>query len=133
MGARGFTLVELAVAATAATTLVALAWPSLQDHLVRARRADATLGLEPTAFAQARHQALHGHYASALGPLGSQSRSSEGLYEISLELGPGERYLAIATARADGPQARDAECGALTLSVDQGFSTLGPTRRCWNR
>jgi type IV pilus assembly protein PilE len=129
----GFTLVEMAVVVGAAATLFALGWPSLQDHLARARRADATLALERIQFAQERHHAVHGLYADGLQALGSQALSSEGLYLVSLETGPGDRYVAVARARTDGPQARDAECAAISLSVQQGFATLGPTRRCWNR
>lgn len=130
---RGFTLIELAVVTAAAATLFAIGWPSLQDHLTRARRADATLALGRIEFAQARHHALHGLYASSLQPLGSQALSLEGLYEVSMTVGPGDRYTAVARARADAAQARDAACPAITLSVEMGFATLGPTRQCWNR
>jgi type IV pilus assembly protein PilE len=129
----GFTLVEMAVAVGAAATLMALAWPSFKDHLAHARRADATMALERIQFAQERHHALHGLYADGLQALGSPTLSSEGLYQLSVEVGPGDRYLAVARARADGPQAKDTDCADITLSVQQGFATLGPTRRCWNR
>jgi prepilin-type N-terminal cleavage/methylation domain-containing protein len=130
---RGFTLIELAVVATAAATLLAIGWPSLQDHLARARRADATFALERIQFAQERHHALHGLYATSLQPLGSQALSLEGLYEVSMTVGPGDRYTAVARARAGAAQARDADCPAITLSVEMGFATLGPSRQCWNR
>jgi len=130
---RGFTLVELAVAAAAAATLAAIALPSLQDRLVRARRADASAALQRVQLAQERHHALHGLYAADLAALGQSGASPEGLYRVTLQPGPGEGYLATAQARADGAQAGDRDCAAITLRVVQGFAQLGPSARCWNR
>ena len=133
--ARGFTLIELMLAATLAALLATLAWPSLHGRLVKARRADAAAALQQLQLAQERHHALHGLYAAELGRLGSAGAglSPEGLYRIELQPGPGDAYTAVAHARSDGPQAGDADCPALTLRVDQGFASLGPSRRCWNR
>lgn len=133
--ARGFTLIELMVAASAAAVLTLLAWPSMQGQLVKARRADATAALQQLQMAQERHHALHGLYAADLGRLGSASAglSPQGLYRIELQPGPGDAYTAVARARSDGAQAGDGDCPALTLHVDQGLASLGPRRRCWNR
>jgi type IV pilus assembly protein PilE len=133
MQPRGFTLIEMAIALGAAAMLVGFALPTLQGRLAAARRADATLALERIQIAQERHRAQHGLYAGDLAALGSGSSSSEGLYRVSLELGPGEAYTAVAQARIDGAQANDTACGEITLRVEQGFATLGPTPRCWNR
>ena len=133
--ARGFTLIELMVATTAAAVLTLLAWPSMQGQLVKARRADATAALQQVQLAQERHHALHGLYAAELGRLGSASAglSPEGFYRIELQPGPGDAYTVVARARSEGKQAGDGDCPALTLRVDQGFASLGPSRRCWNR
>lgn len=133
MARSGFTLIEMAVAAGAAATLLVIALPSFQDRLTQARRSDATHALERIQFAQERHHALHGLYAADLRSLGSSSLSPEGLYEVALQVGPGERYTAVATARTGGTQAQDGECPAISLSVVQGFATLGPSTHCWNR
>lgn len=133
MGRRGFTLVELVVALAAVAMLAALALPSFAGRLTAARRADATAALERIQAAQERHRAMHGLYAAGLGALGQAAMSVEGLYALSLEPGPGEGYTAVARARADGPQHDDAACAEITLRVEQGFATHGPTLRCWNR
>lgn len=130
---RGFTLIEMAVAAGVAALLVGLTWPVLDGRLTAARRGDATLALERIQIAQERHRALHGLYASELSPLGSGSRSSEGYYDVELQTGPDASYTAVARARADGAQADDAACSEISVRVDQGFATLGPNVRCWNR
>lgn len=133
MRPRGFTLVELAITLGAVAMVVGFALPSFQGRLAAARRADATLALERIQIAQEQHRALHGLYAGDLAALGSGPSSSEGLYRVSLERGHGDTYVAVARARSDGPQANDTACEEITLHVEQGFATLGPTPRCWNR
>lgn len=130
---RGFTLVELAIALGALAMLLAFALPTYEGRLATARRADATLALERIQIAQERHRALHGLYALDLTALGLAADSPEGLYRLALETGPGEGYTAVAQARAGGAQAHDTACGAISLRVEQGFATYGPSLRCWNR
>lgn len=133
MRQRGFTLIELAITLGAVALVAGIALPSFQGRLAAARRADATLALERIQIAQEQHRALHGLYASDLAALGSGTSSGEGLYQVSLERGHGDAYVAVARARSDGPQAADTTCGEITIRVEQGFATLGPTPRCWNR
>lgn len=130
---RGFTLIEMAIAAGVTALLVGLTWPALDGRLTAARRGDATLALERIQIAQERHRALHGLYASELQPLGSGSRSAEGYYDVELQPGPDLSYTAVARARTDGAQADDTACSEISVRVDQGFATLGPSARCWNR
>lgn len=131
----GFTLVEVVVVLAVAGLLAAIAWPSLQSQLTRARRADATAALQRLEVAQARHHAQHGLYTADPRALGAAAaaRSPEGLYTIALAVGPGETYTAVARAAAEGPQARDADCAEITLRVEQGFAQRGPTPACWTR
>jgi type II secretory pathway pseudopilin PulG len=133
MRGRGFTLIELVVALGCAALLVAMALPALQDRLAVARRGDATQALQRLQVAQERHRAAHGLYASELGRLGGGTLSGEGLYRVELQTGPGDTYVAVARARPDGAQAHDTACAEITLRVELGFATLGPSLRCWNR
>lgn len=131
--AAGFTLIEIAVVVALAGIVVALAWPSQLQSLQRARRADAVAALMRVQFAQERYRALHGGYAPTLAALAGAvaPRSPEGHYDIVVESAAGQRVTVAAAAR--GIQARDAECGRLTLSLDQGLADFGPSQRCWNR
>jgi type IV pilus assembly protein PilE len=133
MQGRGFTLIEMVVALAAVATLAAMAWPTLQGRLAVARRSDATQALQRIQAAQESYRNAHGLYASTLAPLGSGELSGEGLYRVELTTGPGETYTAVAHARGDGPQAQDTACAQISLHVEQGFATLGPSTRCWNR
>lgn len=130
---RGFTLIELVIAMGALALLLTFALPAYEGRLAAARRGDATLALERIQIAQERHHALHGLYAGELSALAIASASPEGLYRVSLQPGPGEGYTAVAEARADGAQAQDLACSAISLQVEQGFATYGPSLRCWNR
>ncbi len=133
MRPRGFTLVEMAIALGVLAMLLAFALPTFEGRLAAARRGDATLALERIQIAQERHRALHGLYAADLAALGAHASSPEGLYRLSLENGPGEGYTAVAQARLDGAQAHDTACDAISMRVEQGFATYGPSLRCWNR
>ncbi len=133
MRPRGFTLVELAIVLAIAGLLAAVALPAMEQRLTSARRGDATLALERLQWAQERHRALHGLYGADPTALGVSTRSPEGLYEIRLDAGPGDAYVAVARAVPGSPQAGDTECTEITLQVVQGFATPGPHRRCWNR
>jgi len=82
--------------------------------------------------AQEQHRSAHGLYAGELTALlGTAPTSMQGLYALSLQLTGPEAYQASASAR--GEQLRDARCPVLTLSVQQGFPTEGPSPECWSR
>lgn len=118
-----------------ALLMAALAWPSLQGSLQRARRADAIAALTRVQLAQEAYRAHHGLYAGTLGVLrgAASPRSPEGLYDIAVQQAAGETLVVAASARADGPQAGDTACNRLTLSLNQGLADFGPSARCWNR
>ncbi len=131
----GFTLVELTVVMAVAGLLAAIAWPSLQGHLTRARRADATAALQRLEIAQARHHAQFGRYTADARALGAAAgpRSPDGHYTIALAVGPGETYTAVASAAPGGPQAHDDDCPEIMLRVELGFAQRGPRPDCWTR
>jgi type IV pilus assembly protein PilE len=131
----GFTLVEICIVLAVAGVLAAIAWPSLQAQLQRARRGDAVAALMRLQLAQESHRAQHGLYATQLGLLvgANSAHSPEGLYDIAL-LGDGGAYFeARATARAGGAAAGDTPCTVLQLRVRDGLAEFGPSPRCWNR
>jgi type IV pilus assembly protein PilE len=131
----GFTLVEVAVVLAVLAVLVTVTVPSAMGSLNKARRSDAVAALTRVQVAQERFRALHGSYTSQRQSLigAAAARSENGHYEIQLLSAQPDRYEASASARADGPQARDSECQQLTLRVQDGIAEFGPSARCWNR
>jgi type IV pilus assembly protein PilE len=129
---RGFTLVELMIAATAAALLAGLTWPSLRDVLLRSRRADATAALARVQLAQERFRSAQGRYAERLDQLtASASRSADGHYALGLRSDGPDHYLASATAT--GWQSADTGCEQLTLRVEGAITEQLPSARCWLR
>jgi type IV pilus assembly protein PilE len=130
--ARGFTLVEMLVVGLVLVALAAVALPAFKQHTLRAGRLDAVGALMKVQAAQEQHRSLHGLYADELSALkGTAAFSAQGLYAVTLARTAPEAYQATATAR--GRQADDKTCKALTLTVQQGFPTEGPTPECWQR
>ncbi len=130
--ARGFTLVECAIACAVVGVLAAVALPSYQSQLRRAARADAVQALARLQAAQEAYRGHHGLYSAELSALRGVAPVTEGgHYALALEVTGPETYRAV--ARAQGDQARDTACAALTLDVRSGFATVGPSASCWNR
>jgi type IV pilus assembly protein PilE len=129
---RGFTLVECATVCAMAGVLVAIALPAYQGEARRAARLDAVQALTRVQLAQESHRAAHGLYASQLTALrGVAPTSDQGRYTLTLENTGPETYRA--TAQSRGVQVQDTACPALTLEVNSGFATFGPSAACWNR
>ena len=114
---RGLTLVEMLITLAVIGILGTLAYPSYQDHVMRARRSEAFSALSAVAQAQDRWRAKHTQYASSLTDLGVQSTSSPGrYYQIELQSDASTRhthYMAI--ARAVGAQSADSRCAVLRM------------------
>lgn len=133
--ARGFTLVEITVVLALAALLATLAWPTLREPLLRARRADAVAALTRIQLAQESYRAQHGLYATGLDALRgvSAARSPGGLYDLELHAGGAEQYAVRALPRAGSAVDGDAGCPVISLVVDAGRAQHAPDARCWNR
>lgn len=144
--ASGVTLIELMVATAIVALLAAMAWPGYAAITQRAHRTDARLALLRIQHLQERHYTAHLRYAARLGEnpdaqtLAAATRSDSGHYELGVEASEdGQRYLALARAAAQGPQARDQECQQFSVdqagrrrSADSGGTwQAADATRCW--
>ena len=120
----GFTLVEMMVAVALACLLAAMAWPAYEQSALKARRADAVASLTRVQIAQEQFRANNGSYSQRLSALrgAGESRSPGGAYDIALHDAGLQSYSASATARSDGPQARDGECPRLVVTLHGGLA-----------
>jgi type IV pilus assembly protein PilE len=130
---RGFTLVDLLTTGAVVGVLAAVALPSYQAQVLRARRADAVAALTLLQAAQERRRAQFGLYSDDFAALKVASASTEALYTLSVQLTGPDSYRATATPLAGTPQAGDRDCPQLALQVQSGFAQIGPSARCWNR
>lgn len=133
MRRRGFTLVELLVASVVGVLLATLAWPAYRSQLQRAGRAEAIDALQRLHVAQERYRETFGRYATERATVGFGAATAGGRYRLEFKPTGVESYQALAVAREGGPQEGDGACQALSLEVREGFATLGPDGRCWNR
>jgi type IV pilus assembly protein PilE len=139
---RGFTLVESMVAVGIAAVLSSIAYPSLEGHVLRARRTDALAALMNAQLAQERYRSNHNSYGS-LADTGVRASSASGYYAVQVTSNSrdGFEVLASATAR----QARDTSCrhlrlvslgGAVSFASGPDSATSNPAevnRKCWNQ
>jgi len=123
----GFTLVELMIALAVMVILAAIAWPSLQEAVLRSRRADGMSALANIMQAQERWRANHPAYQGVIASLpGARTTSADGHYDLSVAVETEtERsaYTARATARSGSPQSNDGRCKVLLVEIDGGRIT----------
>ena len=139
----GFTLIELMIAVAIVALLAAIAVPSYNGYVERSRRTDATTALTRiagqlercyTQFSVYNHKDCD-QYKTVNA---ADAKSEEKDYDLSIAAVAGsnakQSYVLTATARADGSQAKDADCKTFTLNhLGVRDSTPGPEAdtNCW--
>ena len=125
---RGFSLIELVIVMATASLLTLLAVAAHDRFLQRARRGEALRAVFDIARLQERYIAEHGHYAAHMAQLGRGDVRGTDDYRLTIRPTIGRAgFVAVATAKPDGRQARDTEC--LTLSLDDTGRRHPDT--CW--
>jgi type IV pilus assembly protein PilE len=131
-GHAGFTLIECLIVLAIVAILAGLTVPSLRGQERRMARLDAVQALMRVQSEQESLRALSGLYTSDLRALrGVQPSSPQGRYTLSLATQGPDGYRAV--AQATGEQQADRDCAAITLDVNLGFATHGPTPACWDQ
>lgn len=135
MKQKGFTLVELMIVVAIVGILAAIAYPSYQEYVARARRADAkTVLLEDAQFLE-RFYTQSGTYVGAVLPLlESPKDGAAKYYDISFVAAQTATTFQI-QAVPKNTQAGD-RCGTLIVNQSNQKSVSGTTldsNTCWNR
>lgn len=141
---RGFTLMELMIVVAVISTLAAIAYPSYQNYVLRANRAEGQAMLNDAAARQERYFAQNSAYitsASDIAKLGMRNSSTvestttvtsdTGKYTLSV--GSDNSGYTLTATRA-GSQTKDITCGNLTLNGAgvKGISATGASvTDCW--
>jgi type IV pilus assembly protein PilE len=129
-GRPGFTLIECLIVVAVVAILAGLTLPGLRSPERRIARLDAVQALTRVQGEQENYRTQNGLYSGNLAALrGVQPTSPQGRYTLSLSTSGPEAYRAVALAVGD--QQADQACATLTLDVNLGFATRGPTPACW--
>ncbi len=127
------TLIEIMIAVLIVGILMALAYPSYSEQVVKSRRADGRAMLYEAAMKQQQYYTVNNSYTSNIGAngLGMAASSPEGYYRLSIDA---SRKAYRLTATRVSPQDRDTKCGDLTLNHLSVKGNKNATLRagdCW--
>lgn len=115
---KGFTLIEMMVAVVIIAILAAIALPSYQNYIRKARRSDAFDSLLYIQNLQEKWRSNHSTYGSLTEIGFSGSSSLEAYYTLALgDTVTGVAYTVTATAATGTSQVNDTGCTALTITV----------------
>ena len=144
---RGFTLIEVMVAAAIICILSALALPSLGRYVVKSKRAQAQASLLRLMQQQERYYSHNNSYVefSSVSTDPDEKRfawwsgenASASAYEIRGAACPGEpisqcvQLTALPGSGMVDPGFRDDECETLSLSSNGRRAASGPAEHCW--
>lgn len=125
---KGFTLIEIMIVVVIIGILASIAYPSYQEYVRRANRAEGQAFLLDIAARQERFFSQNNAYvtsASEVSKLGGAASSETNKYGLSISAGAGSGGFALTAT----PNFTDTKCGALTLNA-KGERGAGDTD-CW--
>ncbi len=125
----GFTLIELMIAVAIIGVLMAIAYPSYQEYVLRGNRSEGQAFLNDAAARQERYFAQNNTYADTVAKLGyANNNSSTSKYTLAISNTTATTYTLTAT-----PARTDSKCGNLTLNQagTKGESGSGTVADCW--
>lgn len=117
-------MIELMIAVVIVGVLASIVYPSYQDYVRRARRADGQEALVRLQVEQEKWRTNNSTYTGALTDLGLTSSSAEGYYTIAIAANSATGFTATATGL--GTQASDTGCTTLTITA-----TGRTPAECW--
>jgi type IV pilus assembly protein PilE len=135
----GFTLIELLITLVIAGILATIAVPSYQNHVQKARRADAYSCLLDAAQRQENFFYQNNRYTTSIAELGLPNANcgTGAHYTLAAAAGPSgsinTSYLMTAS-RASAAQLADTKCGDLTLNsagAKGNKNASKPASECW--
>jgi len=120
MNNKGFTLIELMVVVAIIGVIGAIAFPSYDRFMKKARRTDAMAALEIMASRQERMFVQNNAYTTLLGSVGG-SGTEDNYYVLSIDSADANGFILTAAAVPGEPQATDTntddgDCTVLKIS-----------------
>ncbi len=132
---KGITLIELMIVIVVVAILSSIAVPAYQEHVVRAKRADAKAAILNTANKMEKALYTWGNYnnggsATGIGAIpGASATSPDGHYSVTLSALTATGY--TITASPTGSHS-DSKCGNLIYNqAGQKTASTGDNEVCW--
>jgi len=129
-GNSGFTLIELMVVVAIVGILAAVAYPSYQEHVRRANRAEARGILLEMAQLLERNFTKANSYENFALPVSQSPRTGTARYTIQFSADTPTRNTYTLEAVPEGSMAGDT-CGTLTLTQTGVRGAEGSVAECW--
>jgi len=139
MKRKGLTLIEVMIVVAIIGILAAIALPTYNNHIIRARRAEAKIALMDLSARMERYFAENNTYATASIAAGNaitdlllSDQSSEGWYTLSISAQNATTY--TLQASPNGTQAaEDTGCATFTLNNlgTRAVSGTATVQECW--
>jgi type IV pilus assembly protein PilE len=126
MKASGFTLLELIIALSIISILIAIAAPQYTSHIVKIRRENAKVALLDLAANLEQYYNQNNSYTGAT--INNLRITNVQFYDLAIAKADENNYLVTAT-----PQKADPECGILSLDNlgNKTISGTGNINECW--
>ena len=133
---QGFTLIELLIAIAIIGLLLAVAVPSWQSFMIKAKRSEAKVMLTEVANEQMRYFTENNRFASTMFLLGysaSPQKTENGNYRVGIQQTTPSSFVLVAIPESGTSQAKDTECNRLTLTSSgvKGITGTGTAADCW--
>ncbi len=132
--ARGFTLIELMITVAIVAILVAIAYPSYVQYIVRSNRSAAESFMQEVAAAQERFLLDNRAYAPDLTTLQYASNVPANVaanYTFLLTASSVPPSYQLVASPQNSQQANDTACGQLTLTNTGSKTASGSASNCW--
>lgn len=133
----GFTLIELMIVVAIIGVISAIAFPSYNSYMKKARRTDAKVALTKMADAQERYYLQNSTYTTSVTDIGG-ANSEEGHYTLSAAAGANgllNGFVLSAVADSDGAQVTDTKCKTFMLTStgvkSSKDSSDATSTKCW--
>ncbi|HEX7046686.1 MAG TPA: type IV pilin protein [Gammaproteobacteria bacterium] len=115
-GMNGFTLIELIIVTVIVAILAAVAVPSYQQYITKARRSEAVSALMQAAAAQEKFFLSNSAYTLLFTELQIQSHTANDHYTLEIRDAGAASFLIAATAAPDSPQHNDPDCNEFRIN-----------------
>jgi type IV pilus assembly protein PilE len=130
---RGFTLIEVMIAAVIVVILASFVLPAYFEQVQRSRRADAMTSLLALQMAQEKWRANDTDYATLAELNWSGTESVDGYYAIDIPANTPATFTITASPIKSGPQ-HDDKCGTFAIGPDGPLYGGGyANEACWGR